>query len=234
MACLYNQALLTRAADAAGGADAATLMGVDAGRVVNLVPSFQELWSLPVQLAVAMWLLYAQVGRGGRAAGRFVWRGRLQLVQVEERRVSSRACVKCAVHHPSNHYPPTPIRPTNQPPQKVRFAFVAGVALCLAMLPVNRALAGRIQAASLSMMAHKDSRVRLMGELLRGVRVVKVLSWEPAFVRRVGAARGLELQQLAVGFCLGWLLGVLVGSGGWGWCQTRCSRSCCLNSRHPS
>jgi ATP-binding cassette subfamily C (CFTR/MRP) protein 10 len=37
-------------------------MGVDAGRVVNLVPSFQELWSLPIQLAVAMWLLYTQVG----------------------------------------------------------------------------------------------------------------------------------------------------------------------------
>jgi ATP-binding cassette subfamily C (CFTR/MRP) protein 10 len=62
MACLYNQSLLVRAAHAAGTADAATLMGVDAGRVVNLVPSFQELWSLPIQLAVAMWLLYTQVG----------------------------------------------------------------------------------------------------------------------------------------------------------------------------
>ncbi|KIZ00669.1 hypothetical protein MNEG_7291, partial [Monoraphidium neglectum] len=140
MACLHTQALLTRAADAAGGADAATLMGVDAGRVVNLVPSFQELWSLPIQLAVAMWLLYTQV----------------------------------------------------------RFAFVAGVALCVAMLPVNRALAGRIQAASLSMMGHKDARVRLMGEMLHGIRVVKVMSLEPAFVARIGGARELELQQLAV------------------------------------
>lgn len=40
-ACLYNQVLLSRAADAAGGPEAATLMGVDAPRAVNLVPSFQ-------------------------------------------------------------------------------------------------------------------------------------------------------------------------------------------------
>jgi len=100
MACLYTQALLTRSADAAATADAATLLGVDAARAVNLVPSFMELWSLPVQLAVAMWLLYTQV----------------------------------------------------------RFAFAAGVALCLGMLPVNRWLARRIQGASVEMMAQKDRR----------------------------------------------------------------------------
>jgi ATP-binding cassette subfamily C (CFTR/MRP) protein 10 len=61
MACLYNQSLLARAADASGCADAATLMGVDAGRALGLMPSFMELWSLPLQLAVAMWLLYTQV-----------------------------------------------------------------------------------------------------------------------------------------------------------------------------
>lgn len=35
---------------------------------------------------------------------------------------------------------------------------MAGVALCLAMLPVNRLLADRIQKASLKMMGHKDAR----------------------------------------------------------------------------
>lgn len=36
-----------------------------------------------------------------------------------------------------------------------------------------------------------------MGELLRGIRVVKMLCWEPVFVARVGAARAGELRQLA-------------------------------------
>ena len=40
--------------------------------------------------------------------------------------------------------------------------------------------------------------VSLMAELLHGVRVVKALSWEPAFVSRLGRARRLELRQLAV------------------------------------
>jgi len=37
-----------------------------------------------------------------------------------------------------------------------------------------------------------------MGELLHGVRVVKMLAWEPAFIKRIGGARARELKQLAV------------------------------------
>lgn len=37
-----------------------TLMSVDADRVVNLCLSFHELWSLPLQILVALWLLYTQ------------------------------------------------------------------------------------------------------------------------------------------------------------------------------
>ena len=73
-------------------------MSVDADRVVNLCLSLHELWSLPLQIAIALWLLYTQV--------------------------------QCA--------------------------FLAGLALVLLLIPVNRALAVRIQAASIKMMAAKD------------------------------------------------------------------------------
>ena len=36
-------------------------MSVDAERVVNLCLSFHELWSLPCQILLALWLLYTQV-----------------------------------------------------------------------------------------------------------------------------------------------------------------------------
>jgi len=39
---------------------------------------------------------------------------------------------------------------------QVQFAFVAGLALVLLLIPVNRVLANRIQAASLKMMGAKD------------------------------------------------------------------------------
>lgn len=38
-----------------------TLMSVDADRVVALATSAHELWSLPVQIVVALALLYTQV-----------------------------------------------------------------------------------------------------------------------------------------------------------------------------
>lgn len=38
-----------------------TLMSVDADRVVNLCTSLHELWSLPLQIAAALILLYTQV-----------------------------------------------------------------------------------------------------------------------------------------------------------------------------
>ncbi|XP_031482452.1 ABC transporter C family member 13 isoform X2 [Nymphaea colorata] len=38
-----------------------TLMSIDADRTVNLCNSFHELWSLPVQIGVALFLLYTQV-----------------------------------------------------------------------------------------------------------------------------------------------------------------------------
>ena len=38
-----------------------TLMSVDADRVVNLCMSLHDLWSLPVQIGIALFLLYTQV-----------------------------------------------------------------------------------------------------------------------------------------------------------------------------
>ena len=46
---------------------------------------------------------------------------------------------------------------------QVHLAFLAGLALVLALIPVNRWLALRIQAASVSMMAAKDRWVEVAG-----------------------------------------------------------------------
>jgi hypothetical protein len=72
---------------------------------------------------------------------------------------------------------------------QVRYAFVAGVVLTLALIPVNRYLALKIQAASSVMMGAKDARVRIMSQALRGIRVLKMICWEPACVLAVGGRR---------------------------------------------
>ncbi|KAL4856242.1 ABC transporter C family member 13 [Chlorella vulgaris] len=81
---------------------------------------------------------------------------------------------------------------------QVQYAFLAGLALVLLLIPVNRWLARRIQAASISMMGAKDRRVRSMLEILQGIRQIKSCAWEAAFARRVVKERLAELAALAV------------------------------------
>lgn len=71
---------------------------------------------------------------------------------------------------------------------QVKFAFLAGVGVVLLLIPLNRWLATKIEAASTAMMGCKDARIKRMAELLRGVRQIKAAGWEPTFVRRVGTA----------------------------------------------
>jgi ATP-binding cassette subfamily C (CFTR/MRP) protein 10 len=68
---------------------------------------------------------------------------------------------------------------------QVRLAFLAGLAVVLVLIPVNRWLAVRIEAASGTMMECKDARIRRTDELLQGIRQIKAACWEPAFLARV-------------------------------------------------
>ncbi|VDN99848.1 unnamed protein product [Rodentolepis nana] len=45
-----------------GTGNLVNLLTTDAERMTNLIPSFNELWAMPVQIVVAIWLLYYQVG----------------------------------------------------------------------------------------------------------------------------------------------------------------------------
>jgi ATP-binding cassette subfamily C (CFTR/MRP) protein 10 len=117
-----------------------TLMSVDGDRVVNLCASVHELWSLPLQMAVALGLLYMQV----------------------------------------------------------KFAFLAGLAVIILLIPVNRVIALKISASSDLMMKEKDERVRKMGELLVYMRTIKMYAWEHFFVGRILQSRNQELKQLSV------------------------------------
>ena len=57
----YEGGKVSSASSSGNVAEVATLMSVDAGRVVNMLGAFHELWSLPMQMAVALYLLYLQV-----------------------------------------------------------------------------------------------------------------------------------------------------------------------------
>lgn len=117
-----------------------TYMSVDAHRVIQVCSSAHDLWSVPLQIAVALGMLYMQV----------------------------------------------------------KFAFLAGLAVIILLIPVNRIIALKIATSSEKMMKEKDERVRMMGELLQYIRTIKMYTWEHIFVSRIMETRTREMKQLAV------------------------------------
>ncbi|NXV50160.1 MRP7 protein, partial [Uria aalge] len=113
-------------------------MSTDTSRLVNFCLSFHEVWSLPFQFSVTLYLLYQQVG----------------------------------------------------------VAFLAGLALALLLVPINKVIANRIMMNNKGMLKHKDTRVKLMTEFLCGIRVIKFYTWEKHFSTRINACRAKELQKL--------------------------------------
>ncbi len=45
-------------------------------------------------------------------------------------------------------------------------------------------------------MGLKDQRIKMMSELLNGIKVLKLYAWELAFIRRINDIREKELQCL--------------------------------------
>ncbi|XP_008565012.1 PREDICTED: multidrug resistance-associated protein 7 isoform X2 [Galeopterus variegatus] len=81
---------------------------------------------------------------------------------------------------------------------QVGVAFVGGLILALLLVPVNKMIATRIMSSNQEMLQHKDARVKLMTELLSGIRVIKFCGWEQALGARVEACRARELGRLRV------------------------------------
>ncbi|XP_020495276.1 ATP-binding cassette sub-family C member 10 [Labrus bergylta] len=79
---------------------------------------------------------------------------------------------------------------------QVGVAFLGGLCVALLLVPFNKFLASRILSNNQHMLRHKDSRVKLMTEILFGIRVIKFYNWEPHFTQKVADCRKLELSHL--------------------------------------
>lgn len=78
----------------------------------------------------------------------------------------------------------------------VGMAAFAGFMLMAALIPVNAWLARRIGKRSRELMERKDERIRLLDEVLSGVRQIKIMGWEQAFFQRIQEARRREASVL--------------------------------------
>ncbi|XP_018573016.1 multidrug resistance-associated protein 7 [Anoplophora glabripennis] len=75
-------------------------------------------------------------------------------------------------------------------------SFLAGVVFSVILIPVNKLIASKIGQLSTKLMEHKDARVRLITEVLRGIKAIKLYVWEQHFIRLVTKLRDQELKYL--------------------------------------
>ncbi|XP_072416269.1 multidrug resistance-associated protein 1 isoform X2 [Chiloscyllium punctatum] len=73
---------------------------------------------------------------------------------------------------------------------------LAGVAVMILLVPVNGVIAVKTKNFQVTQMKEKDNRIKLMNEILNGIRVLKLYAWELAFKEKVLQIREKELKVL--------------------------------------
>ncbi|XP_063816843.1 ATP-binding cassette sub-family C member 3 isoform X3 [Pseudophryne corroboree] len=73
---------------------------------------------------------------------------------------------------------------------------LAGVAVMVLLIPINAFIAMKTRAFQVEQMQYKDSRIKLMNEILNGIKVLKLYAWEPSFAQKVLEIRSKELNVL--------------------------------------
>uniref|UniRef100_A0A8C9WDH4 ATP-binding cassette, sub-family C (CFTR/MRP), member 3 n=1 Tax=Scleropages formosus TaxID=113540 RepID=A0A8C9WDH4_SCLFO len=114
------------------------LMSVDAQRFQDLTTFLNMLWSAPLQIILALYFLWQNLG-------------------------------------PS---------------------VLAGVAVMVLLIPLNAAIVMKTRAFQVAQMQYKDSRIKLMNEILNGIKVLKLYAWENSFKDKVLEIRQKELNVL--------------------------------------
>ncbi|KAK4830095.1 hypothetical protein QYF61_008522 [Mycteria americana] len=73
---------------------------------------------------------------------------------------------------------------------------LAGVAVLLLVIPINALVAARVKRLKKSQMRYSDQRVKLLSEMLHGIKILKLYAWEPAYQRKVMSIREREVDVL--------------------------------------
>ncbi|XP_067909266.1 canalicular multispecific organic anion transporter 1 isoform X2 [Heterodontus francisci] len=80
--------------------------------------------------------------------------------------------------------------------QELGPSVLAGLAVMILLIPINGLLASRARTLQMKNMKHKDQRMKLMNEILSGIKVMKFYAWEPSFEEQVLGIREKELKVM--------------------------------------
>ena len=80
--------------------------------------------------------------------------------------------------------------------QYLGVASIIGVSSAFIFIPANLFISKKIRNLQLTKQKHQDSRIKMMNEILNGVKVIKFYGWELSFKDIVGDIRITELDYL--------------------------------------
>ncbi|XP_015211606.1 ATP-binding cassette sub-family C member 3 isoform X2 [Lepisosteus oculatus] len=80
--------------------------------------------------------------------------------------------------------------------QKLGPSVLAGVAVMVLLIPFNAVIAMKTRAFQMEQMQYKDARIKLMNEILNGIKVLKLYAWENSFKQKIMDIRQNELKVL--------------------------------------
>ncbi|CAB3223734.1 unnamed protein product [Arctia plantaginis] len=73
---------------------------------------------------------------------------------------------------------------------------LAGMAVIIVLMPLNGYFAGMQKKLRTKLMQYKDERIKLMNEVLNGIKVLKIYAWEPSFQEYILKIRNREIKIL--------------------------------------
>ncbi|XP_054654514.1 canalicular multispecific organic anion transporter 1 isoform X2 [Dunckerocampus dactyliophorus] len=80
--------------------------------------------------------------------------------------------------------------------QELGPSVLAGLAVMVLMVPINGLLASKARNFQIENMKFKDKRLKIMNEILNGMKILKLYAWEPSFQAQVEDIRGQELNVM--------------------------------------
>ena len=75
-------------------------------------------------------------------------------------------------------------------------ATIAGVTVMILLIPVNAYFSKKIRLIHNEVMIFKDKRIKLMNEILNGIKVLKLYAWEKSFNDQIDELRNSEVKKL--------------------------------------
>ncbi|XP_044142673.1 multidrug resistance-associated protein 1-like [Bufo gargarizans] len=80
--------------------------------------------------------------------------------------------------------------------QELGASVLAGVAVLVLVIPLNAYIAAKVKQLKKSHLKSKDQRIKLLNEILHGIKILKLYAWEPSYQKKVVDIRECEMEVL--------------------------------------